>query len=416
MSLGRGLFYALFLVVLICTEFYYIEVGGGVARAYHFYALAVVVALAFSFTRLLRSSVALTLLLFCAVNLVAALSARDPGAALASLSSNYANMGIVFAVALILVRGKLSFEQFMKLLLTLTMISVIWGLMQILGNQVGLQLALSPEQEFQVDSGFGPAFRTEANTFGKFMVLPFLLFLPMFLTNDRDWRWRAAYAVMVVGILMNFTRTALIGLAAALVFAFVWYLLKGRLTRVMTRFFLIALAVLLVLFLVLADVIPVGEYARYKIDNFFSFEELLDGGSSSYRIESMMVVLDNALSDTRRLLLGGGWGQTLFDVWRQEVQAGGGDLVNILGYSGVIGNLAYLLYTAAAVRAVGKHAVRRDLGTHTLLAEGALFALVGMFVTGQMSGYLIAPEYYLLLGLCVYFSLQPRHPVADRVS
>jgi hypothetical protein len=416
LKLHRSPFYILFVVALLTTEFLYIEIGGGVARIYHFWAVAIVLLLATSVPRLFRSRVFLALVLFAMVNLLAALLSDTPSTALASLLSNYANLAIVIVVAILLLRGRLTIEQLARTLLVVTMVSVVWGVIQIAAFKGGVMLALSPEQEAQIQQGFGPGFRTEANTFGKYMVLPFLLFLPAFLNSRRDRTLRLAYAVMVVGMLMNFTRTALYGVVAALVFAFFWYVVTGQLNKVTLRFLGIGSVFLLGITLILSDALPISDYARYKIENLFNQEEVLEGSSSAYRLEAMQAVLDNTLGNAKRMTIGNGWGQTHYVIRRQEVQAGGGDIINVLGFSGLIGDASYLLYTFLALTAALRVAWRRVRTPQTLFAEGVMFAIVGMFVTGQISGYLIAPEYYLLLGICVYLSLlrKPRRAYMAR--
>lgn len=410
----RNTFYTLFIVVLLTTEFFYIEIAGGVARIYHFWAVLVVLLLAGSIPLLLRSKVFIALVFFAAINFLTALLSDTPSAALASLMSNYANIGIVTAVALILLRGSLSDIQVAHLVLFITILSVLWSIAQMTSYQGGLLLALSPEQVLQVQLGFGPAFRTEANTFGKYLVLPFLLFLPMVINGQRKRMLQFAYVLMLLGILMNFTRTALYGILIAILYAFAWYLLKGGFTKVVARYSMIGSGVMLGLLLITSGLIPQSDYAQHKIDNFFDKEEVLEGGSSAYRIEAMEVVLENTLADEKRFLIGNGWGQTYYDVRGEEVQAGGGDLINVFGYSGILGAVAYLAFQFLAFSAAFRLAWRKDRTPQTLLAEGVLFSMVGMFFTGQMSGYLIAPEFYLLLGICVYFSLIPKSQLAVR--
>lgn len=408
LKVRRNTFYTLFIVVLLTTEFFYIEIAGGVARIYHFLAVLVVLLLAGSIPSLLRSKVFIAVVFFAAINFLAALLSDEPSAALVSLMSNYANIGIVTAVALILLRGRLSGIEVAHLVLFITILSVLLSIAQMVSYQGGLLLALSDEQELQVQLGFGPAFRTEANTFGKYLVLPFLLFLPMIISGQHKRVLQFAYMLILLGILMNFTRTALYGILIAILYAFVWYLFKGGFTKVMTRYFMVGSGTILVLLLITSGLIPISDYARHKIDNFFDKEEILEGGSSAYRIEAMEVVLENTLADEKRLLIGNGWGQTYYDIRGEEVQAGGGDLINVFGYSGILGVTAYLAFHFLAFFAAFKLALRRDRTPQTLLAEGVLFSMVGMFFTGQMSGYLIAPEFYLLLGICVYFSLISR--------
>ena len=220
------------------------------------------------------------------------------------------------------------------------------------------------------------------------------------------------YGVMTAGILMNFTRTALYGIASALAFALFWYAIKGQLKNLAARILAIGGSALLGASIMVSSAAPMSDYARYKLDNIFNRKEIVEGESSTYRLAAMEAVIDNTLGSDKRMLIGNGWGQTYYEVFGLEVQAGGGDCVNLLGFSGFIGVAAYLLYSFFAFTAAARLARRRDRSQQTLLAEGVLFSLVGMFVTGQISGYLIAPEYYLLLGICVYLSLlkEPRRP------
>lgn len=415
LTIRRSTIYTLFIVALLVTEFFYISVGGGIARAYHFLAVVVILMLAGHAHQLFRSSIFLALLSFVALNFVAAFLSDMPSQAMASLMSFLANVGVAMAAALILFGcEKMPPNRLMNLVLGVTVISVFWGLIQIIAFPAGVMLALSPEQETQILIGFGPGFRTEANTFGKYMLLPFLLFLPAYLKNPRSHKLRFAYLVMIIGILMNFTRSAIFGLMAALAFVFLWYAMRGKLALVSTRAVKIFLVVALGLTLMLSGVINVSGYAVYKLENFFNKEEILEGGSSAYRLAAMEAVIDNTANDPKRLAIGNGWGQTYVQLQGIEVQAGGGDLINILGYSGALGISFYLLYTSLAFFALARAAKRRTNPEDAMFAEGLLFAFVGMFVTGQMTGYLITPEYWLLIGMCIYIGVA-RKPTSKSV-
>jgi hypothetical protein len=398
----------IFIFVLLCTEFFYIELGGGIARAYHFFSLGVVILFGLSGLLLLRSKLFLYILLFACLNLVAVLFSDSPVAALISLASNYANISIIVAVALILLRERVSIDDLLGLILSITVFSVVWSVVQILGFKLGIILALSVEQETQIKIGFGPSFRTEANTFAKYLVFPFLLFLPMCIEKRGGKFLRVAYILMIIGLLVNFTRTAFLGIFAALVFALFWYIYMSRSSIKVGGIFTIAVVIFLGLIGVLLDVVPISEYAKYKIENLFNKEEIFEGGSSAYRLLAMQAIIENTIGDNKRMILGNGWGQTYVEIQGEEVQAGGADLINLLGFSGFVGIFSYLLFTFIAFLSALKHTGRRVQSTHRLVAEGSIFALIGMFVTGQMSGYLIAPEYYLLMGICVFLSLAPK--------
>lgn len=404
LTIPSNTLYTLFLVSLFVTEFYWITVGDGVARIYHFLAVVVVLLLAGSLRKLFRSGVFLALLAFAGINIFAVVLSDNPEQALASLMSFFANVAVAMAVALLL-RNKVPPERFMKLILTVTVISVFWGLVQIVAFKMNVVLALSVQQLGQIGWGFGPGFRTEANTFGKALLLPFLLFLPFYLRTPRS-RWlQVAYLMMMIGILMNFTRTAIYGLMVALLFAFLWCAVRGQLALVMSRTIKIVIVTAIGIALITNGIVQVSDYAKYKLDNFFKQEEILEGGSSAHRLGAMEAVIDNTVNDSKRLFIGNGWGQTYYmDMEGVPVQSGGGDLVNVFGYAGMLGLLFYLLYSWLVFRALMRVAQRSQDKMHSMFAEGLLFAFVGMFCTGLMSGYLITPEYWLLIGSSIYIS------------
>ena len=405
LAIRKSSLYSLFIVLLLTTEFYYIELGGGVARLYHFVAVWLVLISSIAVPQLFKSNIYRFLLIFFIINLFAAALSDSPAEAFASLTSFMANIAIIMAVALAMTRKNITIENFSNLLLVVTSISIIWSLVQIMGFRVGLVLGLSEQQDTQILIGFGPAFRTEANTFGKYLLLPFLFFLPLLVRSPRDRRLRLFYLLLLVGILSSFTRTAIVGLLTGGLFAFFWYSLRGKFSMVSSRIVSIALAVTLGLVLVSGGLVRISDYAQHKLDTLFLQEEWTSGSSSAYRLEAMEAVINTALRDDKKLIIGNGWGQTYVYVRRLKVQAGGADVVNILGYAGLVGVTFYLLYTFVLLVTLSRVARNRSNPELAAFAEGLLFAAVGMFVTGQMSGYLITPEYYLLLGASIYAGL-----------
>lgn len=401
--------YGAFFVILLTTEFYYIEIGGGFARPYHFAAVVVVLLLARHLPRLLTSRVFLALLAFVAVNLCAIILSDRPERALGSFGLFAANLAVAMAAALILAAGKVDAGSFKRIVLAVTAVGVFWGLLQIAAFRVaGISLALSPLQEYQISLGFGPSFRTEANSFGKYMMLPFLMFLPDYIELRRAKGLGRIYLVFIVGILMNFTRTSIYGLAITLLFIAVWYATGGRLILLSAKAAKIATAAAVGVGLMLGGFVNVSDYAQHKLGYLLSEEEILGGESSSYRLDMMRLIVDDALSDTKKTLIGNGWAQTVYSYKGQEVRAGGGDVIAVLGYAGLIGVLAYLLYTFTAVWSAAKIARTRDSSERTRFAEGVMFALIGAFCAGQMAGVLIAPEYWLLVGVAIYLGSEVR--------
>lgn len=410
MLLKKNIIYSSFFVILLCTEFYYIQIGDGhgFARIYHFLAVFVVILLSGFIPSLFKSKVFLSLLIFLFVNLCAVALSDTPVAALASLSSFCANLAVAMATALILRSGKVNLASFKYIILIVSVISILWGLTQIAAFRIaGLDLSLSSEQQTQILMGFGPGFRTEANTFGKYMVLPFFLFLPD-LINQRNKSIILAYLVILAGILMNFTRTSIYGMLITFTLVLLWYFLKGKSFLFMRKSMIIVGVTVIFLNLLLAGFLTWSEYGSYKFEQLFSEEEILEGASSAYRIESMQIVIEGALSDSKKLLFGNGWGQTYIYFRGKLQQAGGGDIINVLGYAGLIGIFSYLMYMWFSFLAAKKVARKNQDINQAQFAEGVMFALLGIFITSQMAGYLITPEYWMLIGVCIYLSIGNR--------
>ncbi len=406
MTLRRDFFYALFVVLLLTTEFYYINVGGGVARIYHFASVVILVSLVGGARRLFASRVFLVLVAFVFSNLVSVALSDSPERALASLLGLLGNVSIAASVALVLLSRKMSLPAMMRVMMTVTKVSVLFAIVQIIAGEAGLILALSPEQEAQIAIGFGAAFRTEANTFCKYLIVPFLIYLPAYFRGRRDRQLTVAYGLMIAGMLMNFTRSAFFGLCAALLFMFFRYLRRGRMARIAPVIVKASLYVGVAFSLVLTGAVQVSDYARYKIENLLNQEEIIAGESSEFRLAAMQAVLDRTLEDGRRIVFGNGWGQTYVELRGEDIQAGGGDLVNAFGYGGAFGAALYLFLSVTVMRAFWRSARQASDPTVALFSEGLLFAFVGVFVTSQMSGYFIAPEYWLLVGVACYLSVE----------
>jgi hypothetical protein len=358
-------------------------------------------------TLLFRSKVFLALLVFVGINLCAIVLSDTPSSALSSFSSFCANISVAMATALILLKGKVELTTLKKIILVVTLVSVLWGLLQIIAYRfTGVVLALSPGQIVQIKIGFGPAFRTEANTFGKYMVFPFLLFLPDFIEHRTKKYITLIFLVFVVGILMNFTRSAIYGMFFVVPFIFFWYARSRKLSLLTQKSMKLTAAIALLLALMLGGFLNMSEYGLYKIENFFNQEEVFEGGSSGFRLQMMKLVVDDALRNTSKMIIGNGWGQTHVYYNGLDIQAGGGDIVNVLGFSGLFGVFSYLFYMLITFISVRKSALTSFDDEKRKFAEGLMFALVGVFFTSQFSGYLISPEYWLIIGLGIYLSVQ----------
>lgn len=409
-------FYSIFIILALTTEFYFINVAGGVLRPYHFPAIIVVLLLIKKIPTLWRSDVFLALLGFVIINLLAVGLSGDPARALKSMILLFANISVAIAVALILISGRMSLSSLKRTILIVTVIGIAWGLVQIaVFRLTGIVLAFSEAQATQIEIGLAPVFRYEADTFGKYMVLPFMLFLPEYIEGGKLKNINLIYGIFITGILMNFIRTPIYGTCIALIFVFYWYARSGRVELVAKKAAFMAVVLALGVIVMMSGLLPVSEYAVHKITNIANQEEIIEGDSGGYRLLMMGYVIEETLSSKKRQLIGNGWGQVYIENYDgEEIQAGGGDLVNVFGYSGIMGVIAYLAYTVVICISLGKLAKTcKDIETARFI-EGLLFATVGIFFTAQMASYLIAPEYWLLIGVSIFLTVKDNN--ADRIS
>ncbi len=169
----------------------------------------------------------------------------------------------------------------------------------------------------------------------------------------------------------------------------------------------IASAIAIGIVLMVGSTLNIGEYSLHKIDNLFNEAKILEGYSSAYRLESMQLVIDDALSSTKKRIIGNGWGQTRTYLRGVEVQAGRADIVNIRGIPVSWGLSRSLTYTLLFLMPARKNApIQYSDNNKARFAAGVMFAIVGVFCTGQMAGYIITPEYWILIGLSIYLSIR----------
>ncbi len=395
--------YPLFFIALLCTEFLYIEIFGGYLRIYHLLAPLVILSLSRYTLRLCYSNVFWALMVFLAVNIIAATNANVPEDALRSLGLLTSNICITIAVALILMSGRIGIGTVVKLLVGVALFSVVFGLVQVGSHHfIGWDLSLSESQGQQLLGGFASGLKTEANTFAKYLNLALLLILPSLLVSPKWKQSLLVVTIIAIGMLMSLTRSALYGLTVTFVFSYLWYLSsgRGRLIAPKAMAFFGAATVSLIIFACIVG--GFNEYASYKLAHFFSFREILTGDSASFRLMSQGLLWDEFTATGKTMLIGNGWGQVKFMLGDREMQAGGAEIIVALAYGGIFSGISYLLYQLSAIHAAQQIITLNKEGKNETLYEGIMLGLIGLLITGQISGSMIAPEYWIMLGIAIY--------------
>ncbi|MEP4147178.1 MAG: hypothetical protein ABJL54_08135 [Halioglobus sp.] len=393
----------LYVISLLMTEFYVIEFLGGSLRPFHFLTVAVLVSLYGYLPGLIRNPIFWFMSAFLLVNILAAAMAENPPQAYKSLGLLIANMSIAVAIALVLMSGLLRLQDVIEVSFLVAAFGILVGVTQVaILKLTGIDLSISEAQSGQISSGFSTGFKTEANTFAKYLNIVLLLNLPVLLAKRTQRSSRTRLFILVVGFLTSFTRSVLYPMPLTLFLIYYWYQSTARGAAIRKRpFFVLALTFIGAAVFIL--VVPsFNEYTAHKLKYFFDMSEILEGSSSAYRLNSQEVMWDAYFKNIQTILIGNGWGQVYYMVGGEKVQAGGAELLTVFAYGGLFAGIFYLVYMLTAIVKVHRKILMLGNEAVAKSMEGVLFALVGMLVTGQLNGAMIAPEYWMVLGMAIY--------------
>lgn len=397
------LLFSLFFILLLGSEFFYIDAFGGTLRLYHIVMPVVIISMLGYISRLGRSNVFWVLFSFSAGNVISCIISSSPGEALVSLGLLLANLGLSVAVALILISKKLKLKALVNVALRITMLGIFLGLIQVVVYRlVGVDLSLSESQHLQLAGGFSSGLRTEANSFAKHLNVIFLLVLPTLVGSTKLGKSLLLISILVAGMLASLTRSAIYGLLITLLVGYCWYQFSGRARLFSPRVILIIGVSLLGLVFFSTFVGSFNEYASHKLASFFDSEEILAGESSGFRLMSQGLLLEAFLASSKTVALGNGWGQIKFMLGDQMMQAGGGEFITTLAYGGLLAGVIYLSVHWFAVRAALRMVAMSSDAAERRLFEGVVLALLSLPITGQISGSLSAPEYWMMIGIAIY--------------
>lgn len=396
----------LFLIVLLSTEFVWIRIGSGVLRPYHFLMPIMVLVLISAILRLRGSPTFLVLAGFVGCSVVSAILASNPTGALTSLVLLVLNVLVAMVVAALLNSNRIQMRDLISFLKAFTVVSVLWALIQFLAHRVGVSVPQSATQVPQINAGFAPSFFTEANTYAKFLVAPFFLSLPALLRKRMTYPRLMFFGLIAAAFLINFMRTAFFGTLATLGFVTIWFLWTRSFSSLAVRGGKLVALLGVALVPALLSGSLVSEYNLYKFTTLFDADALSEDGSWTYRTWAMRQALNQTLQGPSEMAFGIGWGQAYVMAGDQEVQFGGGDALNVFVFNGALGIVAYVLLIAFALRAAARKARRPGPEEERLLAEGVLFALVAMTFVAQISGMMLVPIFWLLIGVAIAYDCE----------
>jgi hypothetical protein len=399
--------FGLFFIVCLLTEFYYIYFMGGVMRPYHLMAPIMFIFLT-SFLRQMFSSV--QFLLFCGFlvfNLFSTMiMSHDASEALRCFLLLCANTALSFVTALILISGAIGVSSFKRIVLTSTIISLGWGVIQFMAyTATNVNLGLSVQQIVQIDRSMIPAFTTEADCFGMSLLFPLMLFVPELIDKNRTSKLvLLMYILAVFFFAVSLVRSALYGCIIGLLYVSYCSKKNGQLGRFLKYILIAALIGSIIVFLSLLGIIPIGEIVQNKFPVAFNFslDHIDQDLSGSYRIVSIRMIIDDSLRDIYTIFMGNGWGQTFRFYGGEMVYTKAGDWLNVFGYGGLFGLVLYMMYTVNAFRVFRRAAMQSRDQKLAKFGEGLMYATVAVFFTSLFTGYFLQPEYWILIGCSIF--------------
>lgn len=491
---GLSVFY---LLACMWTEFYYVNIAGGKLRIYHFASLVILLILIKEIMPLLKNRKTWHVGLFIILALLTALLSTKWLAALKSVISLILNCMTGGVLLLILLRKWIDIKTFLHTICYSVIGSCLVGIIQYLVKVVyNINIGFSAEQCTQIEIGMLPGLSTEANVFGRYLIVYMLLLLPVLIERKEKIRgiW-LMYAMAVFCTLVNMTRTVLYPTVGVLVLLMIYYIKTQYAKRMLLTLSKIIMLCSVYIILLLFEIIPAGEYTVYKLKAFVSplnistqeavkeeaviskdivdnsqqnyitlddvnkdkavkikekqkeiietvksegagesegtekpkeaesledkvdseeadsknnsFEKnLKDVGydvSASYRAGMFQLVLKSCISDIKTFFIGYGWGQTYVVLDNILIQAGGGDWINILAYTGIIGFLAYVFMTGKTlILLIGQV---WKVKAHDAIAVGTLAACISIGIAGLASSNIIFPYFWQLIFITIYLTM-----------
>nr|WP_320133692.1 hypothetical protein [uncultured Holophaga sp.] len=421
---GENAIYKIFIAILLTTEFFYIEILGGHIRIYHLLAPLIIILNIKALPKLLHSGTTIALFIFTVINIVAAAFADSPQEALKSLTLLLLNIAVAFSVGLAIINDKIRLKSILKIFLLIAIIGTFFGIFQIIiYRSIGIAIGLSESQDRQIVDGFASGFRTEANTFAKYLNIVLFLYLPSLLTYPKRRTVLTIFICIVMGILSSFTRSAIYGLIITLALIAIWYKYTGRLKNATPRLLAIIMTAVICVLILLSIASYYSDYIAHKLTFFFDSNEIIEGGSSSLRLVSMAILWKGFTTSIKTIVIGNGWGQIRFLLGDTEIQAGGAEIITALSYGGIFGGLAYLGYIITPITTLHRCLKKEIINNTSRMHEGVLFALLNILITGQINGSLNAPEYWIIFGIAASLRYSNQNttspldfPLLDRLS
>ncbi len=390
-----------YFIVCITTEYCYIEIAGGILRPYHIVTLLYLIYFLPKLKKIIKSNVLKSFMLFFSFGIISILMTDlSIKAGFTSLVLLLLNFIISIIIYILLHEKKININKYTNEFMIVVMVTILWGYIQISAKYfLGLNLALSEQQISQISINLIPSFRTESNTYGKFIITCLAFIIP-FIPYEKPKKKVALNMVLIS--LLNFTRSSTYGIILAFI---VKIMVSFKIKKIKKIFKVITLIILVFSSLSLfthLGILDEKNYGIQKINKIFKLNEISTDESASYRMNAMEIGLNKTLESKKKIIIGNGWGQVRTKINDKIVEPGGGDLLSVFMFNGLIGVFIYLgiyVYIFFNNYKLLKKRKRRNID---LFGEGSLLMLLTIFFTGNMAGMIITPIYWVAFGQIAY--------------
>ncbi len=406
---------------IMFTEFYWIEILEGYIKPFHIMSVLLFLIFSIYYLKIMRHSKILWLLfIFVLINMSGILFSINKIDSLRSFVLPVILITIAVNIFVCLYKDRLSLKSLEKIILIGSLVAVIFGVVQMVGYSFwGKLLTLTDVQNYQITlAKRPPSFFTEADTFGKFLIFPFFFLLPLALKKHGRFGIysKISLVLLLIGIIINMTRSAMIGMGITLI-VYVIHSLKGKNLNYNVAILSTAIAIILILLpFSVGFTKMLGSYDElmYRFQTIVNPSQLVADGSTHFRKVAFLETLKGSVENISVFFLGHGWGQSYIHIWNIPRDVGGNLFLNILYYSGVFALLIFLWFCYRVLKVFLIAAKNRYDGNLHLFAEGLFFSFLCMLIISQFASMWIAPEFWLVIGCAIYLEIYQKRKLSQR--
>lgn len=406
--ISRRTFAYIYLFFLYLSEFYWLNFLGGILKPFHL--ISAFLFIIYSFIRLptIKSRILASFILFFIFQGFYLLIKKLPAENSRTLLLYATLLTISINIYFLFKANILTAKDFLKITLIATILIEIVGIVQYLGWRIGgVNLSLTETQKIQLTFAHRyPSFFTEADNCGKYLAVAQLIVLPSLLQRRNIANYFLIGSMLVL-FLLNMTRTAIGAFVLSLIsgYMFLSVFSKSKTVSNIKKIFWISSLSLLVTLYILSFT-DLGITFQQRIYSLLNIGETLKSDPALFpRIETITNPLNLVLSGGLiPIIFGMGWGASYQSTY--GIVKGSSNLfVTFFFFAGLVG-LIFILYIIAKSLKISLRAINKKINVE--LAEGTLLAMLASVFMGLISSNIIAPEFWILLGIVSYLENELR--------